>query len=151
MRSWFVALWILSVLMSAQLLAACQTRARRQRHPRAVTTETAGSATAIPTTPTPLSSVAPTHSPDSTPEPGATLPPASGTPALEEPSQGNQPVTTLLLAEPIAPSGNTRVDPSYRFGSTQGGRRDPHHGVELLNPYGTPVLAAAEGRGVLHR
>jgi murein DD-endopeptidase MepM/ murein hydrolase activator NlpD len=37
------------------------------------------------------------------------------------------------------------VDVTYRFGSTQSGRRDPHHGVEFLNSFGTPVLATANG------
>jgi len=37
------------------------------------------------------------------------------------------------------------VDVTYRFGSTQGGKRDPHHGVEFLNGFGTPVLAAGDG------
>jgi murein DD-endopeptidase MepM/ murein hydrolase activator NlpD len=46
---------------------------------------------------------------------------------------------------PIAQPGNDSVDVTYRFGNTQGGRREPHHGVEFLNPYGTPVLAAADG------
>ncbi len=52
---------------------------------------------------------------------------------------------TYFMQRPIAPPGNDIVDATYRFGSTQGGRRDPHHGVELLNGYGAPVLAAAEG------
>jgi murein DD-endopeptidase MepM/ murein hydrolase activator NlpD len=52
---------------------------------------------------------------------------------------------TLLLDRPIAPPYNDQVDGSYRFGSTQDKKRDPHHGVELLNPQGTPVLAAADG------
>lgn len=51
----------------------------------------------------------------------------------------------LFLQRPIALPGNQVVDVTYRFGSTQGKRRDPHHGVELLNPFGTPVLAAADG------
>jgi murein DD-endopeptidase MepM/ murein hydrolase activator NlpD len=38
------------------------------------------------------------------------------------------------------------VDITYRFGSTQGSKRDPHHGVEFLNGAGTPVLAAADGK-----
>ncbi len=41
--------------------------------------------------------------------------------------------------------GNDSVDVTYRFGSTQGGLRDPHHGVEFLNSFGTPVVAAGEG------
>lgn len=52
---------------------------------------------------------------------------------------------TMLLSRPVAPSGQDIIDFSYRFGSTQGGKRDPHHGVEFLNSYGTPVLAAANG------
>jgi hypothetical protein len=52
---------------------------------------------------------------------------------------------TLFFARPIAPPGNDRIDTSYRFGSTQGKKRDAHHGVEFLNTQGTPVLAAADG------
>lgn len=51
----------------------------------------------------------------------------------------------FFLQRPIGPSGNQQVDVTYRFGSTQGRLRDPHHGVEFLNPAGTPVLAAADG------
>jgi murein DD-endopeptidase MepM/ murein hydrolase activator NlpD len=51
----------------------------------------------------------------------------------------------LILARPIAPPGRDTIDGSYRFGSMQGGQRDPHHGVEFLNPSGTPVQAAADG------
>jgi hypothetical protein len=50
-----------------------------------------------------------------------------------------------LLARPIAPPGRDQIDFTYRFGSTQGGLREPHHGVEFLNSTGTPVLAAADG------
>jgi len=52
---------------------------------------------------------------------------------------------TFLLTKPISPLGNDRIDTSYRFGTTQGGKRDPHHGVEFLNSFGTPVLAAGDG------
>ncbi|MBN2549090.1 MAG: peptidoglycan DD-metalloendopeptidase family protein [Anaerolineales bacterium] len=51
----------------------------------------------------------------------------------------------FFLQRPIAAPGVDKVDITYRFGSTQSGRREPHHGVEFLNPYGTPVLAAADG------
>ena len=50
-----------------------------------------------------------------------------------------------FLARPIALPGNDSIDSTYGFGSTQSGRRDPHHGVEFLNGSGTPVLAAADG------
>jgi len=50
-----------------------------------------------------------------------------------------------FLARPIDEKDNDTIDISYRFGSTQGGRRDPHHGVEFSNGYGTPVFASADG------
>jgi murein DD-endopeptidase MepM/ murein hydrolase activator NlpD len=37
------------------------------------------------------------------------------------------------------------IDPTYRFGSTQDGEREPHHGVEFPNGLGVPVVAAAAG------
>jgi Peptidase family M23 len=52
---------------------------------------------------------------------------------------------TFLLQRPILPPGTDTVDRSYPYGSTAGGRRDPHHGVEFYNGSGTPVMAAADG------
>ena len=37
-------------------------------------------------------------------------------------------------------------DATYRFGSTQNGTRETHHGVEFPNKAGTPVLAVAAGQ-----
>jgi murein DD-endopeptidase MepM/ murein hydrolase activator NlpD len=51
----------------------------------------------------------------------------------------------LLFSLPVAAPANIQVDGSYRFGSTQNKKRDPHHGVEFLNAAGTPVLAAGDG------
>jgi hypothetical protein len=53
------------------------------------------------------------------------------------------------MQRPIAPPGRVSVDPSYRFESSNHGKRDPHHGVEFLNSQGTPVLAAADGEVVV--
>jgi murein DD-endopeptidase MepM/ murein hydrolase activator NlpD len=50
---------------------------------------------------------------------------------------------------PVTKPGNDTIDSSYRFGSTQGGKRDPHHGVEFLNSLGTPIQAAADGAVVV--
>jgi murein DD-endopeptidase MepM/ murein hydrolase activator NlpD len=50
---------------------------------------------------------------------------------------------------PIAPPGRITIDASYRYGSTQNGQRDPHHGVEFINKAGIPVLAAADGVAVV--
>ncbi len=46
---------------------------------------------------------------------------------------------------PIAPPGTDTIDHYYPYGGTEGGTRDPHHGVEFYNASGTPVLAAANG------
>jgi murein DD-endopeptidase MepM/ murein hydrolase activator NlpD len=49
------------------------------------------------------------------------------------------------LERPIAAPGTVTIDPTYPYGSTQQGARQPHHGVEFYNVSGTPVLAAADG------
>jgi hypothetical protein len=51
----------------------------------------------------------------------------------------------FLFQNPILPPGNTSIDITYRYGSTQNGTRDPHHGVEIGKGFGTPVHAAGEG------
>lgn len=37
------------------------------------------------------------------------------------------------------------VDLTYLYGTTQNGKRDPHHGVEFQNAFGTPVHAGGDG------
>lgn len=54
----------------------------------------------------------------------------------------------LILRRPIHPPANDSVEETYRFASTAGGKREPHHGVEFENPSGTPVHAAADGQVV---
>jgi murein DD-endopeptidase MepM/ murein hydrolase activator NlpD len=49
------------------------------------------------------------------------------------------------LQRPISAVFNNRVDETYRYGSTQSGTREAHHGVEMNNPIGTPVLSSADG------
>jgi murein DD-endopeptidase MepM/ murein hydrolase activator NlpD len=51
----------------------------------------------------------------------------------------------FLLQRPIKPPAYTFVDVTYRYASTANGTRDPHHGVEFLNKFGTPVYAAGDG------
>jgi murein DD-endopeptidase MepM/ murein hydrolase activator NlpD len=51
----------------------------------------------------------------------------------------------FLLDRPIAQPGTITIDPTYPYGSTQNGTRQPHHGVEFYDASGTPVLAAADG------
>ncbi|MBX3011534.1 MAG: M23 family metallopeptidase [Caldilineaceae bacterium] len=40
---------------------------------------------------------------------------------------------------------NQLASPSYQFGSTAGDRYRTHHGVDISNPQGTPVLSATDG------
>lgn len=49
------------------------------------------------------------------------------------------------LRRPIADGGVNWVDRTYPYGNTSGGRLQIHHGVEFVNPRGTPVLAAGDG------
>jgi hypothetical protein len=86
------------------------------------------------------------------------VPPPSVTPSAVFPSptasiEGCDPFSAdfcitdghFIFQIPIHPPGNTFVDISYRYGSTQDGVREPHHGVEFLNKFGTPVHAAGDG------
>jgi hypothetical protein len=52
---------------------------------------------------------------------------------------------TFWLQRPIAFPAQQIPDSSYLYGSTQGGQRITHSGVEFYNASGTPVLAAADG------
>ena len=51
----------------------------------------------------------------------------------------------LILSRPITIPGNIGIDPTYRYGATQNGKREPHHGVEFPNASGTPVIAVTDG------
>jgi murein DD-endopeptidase MepM/ murein hydrolase activator NlpD len=93
------------------------------------------------------------HAPTrSSPPATATFPP-TGTATIETTSTKTLPCSPDYCIEPgefpfsrpILPPGNDRVEEHYRYGYTQSGLREPHHGVEFVNPVGTPVLAAAEG------
>ncbi len=54
----------------------------------------------------------------------------------------------FLFQRPIQPPDNDRIDLSYAYASTQNGKRDPHHGVEFQNAFGTPDYAAGAGEVV---
>ncbi len=54
----------------------------------------------------------------------------------------------FAFQRPIQPPGTNTVDPTYRYGSTQNGQREVHHGVEFINKAGVPVYAVADGEVV---
>ncbi len=51
----------------------------------------------------------------------------------------------FFFGRPISLPGVDTIDRGYPYGGTEGGLRDPHHGVEFYNSSGTPVLACADG------
>ena len=79
-----------------------------------------------------------------TPHPQPTPPPA-GVAVLPWPAhqEGSQP--HFILARPVGPKYNRMEDLGYSFGSTAGGRYRVHHGVDIANPAGTPLLAPGDG------
>ena len=51
----------------------------------------------------------------------------------------------LILNQPISAAYNQLPDATYRYGSTQRGKRQIHHGIDIKNNLDTPVLAAEDG------
>ena len=100
-------------------------------------------ATLVPAT-LEISTPAPTAAPDE--QPAAATPTASeAAPPEPGPTATAHEYAEFPLERPILPPGRDIIDPTYRFGTTQGGEREPHNGVEFLNSQGTPVHAAADG------
>jgi murein DD-endopeptidase MepM/ murein hydrolase activator NlpD len=56
---------------------------------------------------------------------------------------------TFPFIRPIKSPGNSTIETSYRYGSTQNGKRAPHHGVDISNKAGVPVLAVADGQVIV--
>lgn len=131
-----LASWILCIL-SLVILSGCTTAA-------APTT-----AAALPSAQ--LSTQTGTKSPAAaidTAEPDATA--EEGEPAY----QPCHPVPLIvpghfLLGRPIGIGDNPLVDDAYRYGGSANRKYAVHHGVDMNNPKGTAVLAAADGRVVV--
>lgn len=137
-------------MLLAALLSACTpgSAGAALTEPPPATQPSAGPTPDVPTVDaTPALPDTPT--PPAPPSTAAPTPPPTPTPPQASPTACPPDLCTyrgaLVFRPPILPPGNAEFDRSYRFGSTQSGLRDPHHGVEFLNPYGTPVAAAAAG------
>jgi murein DD-endopeptidase MepM/ murein hydrolase activator NlpD len=53
------------------------------------------------------------------------------------------------LERPISEGFVNYPDWTYPYGGTMNGQREPHHGVEFVNPSGTPIIAAGPGQVVV--
>lgn len=55
----------------------------------------------------------------------------------------------FVFRRPIDPSANNAIDQTYRYGTTEDDKREPHHGIDFPNAQGTSVLAAGDGKVVV--
>jgi len=92
----------------------------------------------------------PSPTPTITPEPTATPIPINLSPGrLWSSFVPDASSDHYWVGRPFAPHISGQIaSPSYQFGSTAGDRYRTHHGVDISNPSGTPVLAATDGEVV---
>lgn len=140
---------VLFLLIVSLIINACQFN-NGTVTPTATTVPTRAAivATAVPTAGAMAATRTPSTTPTLTPTPTitpSTTPTPSPTATLTVTPTPEKYVPHYMLARPIADGGTNEIDRTYPYGSTQDGRRSTHHGVEFVNPRGTPVLAAANG------
>lgn len=122
------------------------TRPAQARTPLGIATNTPRPPAALSTaisapitlTAMPLVNVANTQSPPTSAPGGPTWTPPPADPAV-------QIADHYQLARPISNDGANWADRTYPYGGTSGGRLQVHHGVDMVNPRGTPILATADG------
>ena len=90
------------------------------------------------------------------PQPTFTLAPANGTPVFMPPGAEKPSTITvtsnlhLILGRPVGPDADGVVPEwQYLYGTTEKGALEVHHGIDFLNPLGTPLLAAVDGTVVV--
>jgi murein DD-endopeptidase MepM/ murein hydrolase activator NlpD len=94
-------------------------------------------------TPAPSNTSIPSPTPrDFTADPNATRPPTWTPPP---PDSSNTVADHYVFSRPISNANTDWVDRNYPYGNTRGGRLQVHHGVEFINPQGTPIRAAGDG------
>lgn len=102
-------------------------------------------------TPTPSHTPTPTHTPTVTPTPTRTSTPTHTATPTHTPTPTVTPTPLppedhYWLGRPIGPDGSNQITHYYPYG-TRGGEEEylVHHGVDIINPTGTTVVAVAAG------
>lgn len=101
----------------------------------------------VPTqTPRPIfASLTPSQTPSDLSTSATLAAPLSGAPTLTLPAvTAPTSPSHLLLAWPLL-NGAATLSRAYPYGGTNGQRLQVHHGIDLIRPLGTPILAAAAG------
>ncbi|NLE75740.1 MAG: peptidoglycan DD-metalloendopeptidase family protein [Chloroflexi bacterium] len=151
--------WIgYGLLPALAFLAVAFGRQAAPAGPLLVTPSPTATITATSTTtwtPTPTSTTTPTPTPTATatpaPNPTPTLSPTVATVAVEAvaaPVALPEQAEHFWLSRPIAAPGDGVASHYYPYGTTAQGQYLLHHGVDMVNPMGTPLLAVADGRVV---
>jgi len=145
---WFVLamVLILGALVASIAFGFAPGSAKELNDHEALPTETRGASVAqAQATATPTWTLSPTLTNTPQPLPSATPTASSTATPTPSPSPTPTPSDHYWLGRPIAPGGNDRVARFYDYASRADGTYPIHHGVEFVNPSGTPALAVASG------
>lgn len=100
----------------------------------------------------PTATMTPTSRPTSTPIASSTPGGNNDEDATEPPTWTPPPVAEApqmpdhyFMGRPVGEGGVDYIARTYPYGGTSGGRLQVHHGVDIQNPTGTPIIAVADG------